>query len=164
MRAAALALIALALPAAAEEPGWHYSPLPGEGDRAAMGCGHGADAETFTCLVVRCEDDYAVGLHIHTSRPGGDAGRWVIDTDKDSFPVDAVASTAPYGARVDGDIDALLDGLRQGAVAYVEPQDGEAVSRNQISLAGSLYTINQALFFCAPRVVPEAEAVADEAR
>lgn len=160
MKRAALALIALALPASAQEAGWHYSPLPGEGDRAAMGCGYGADADTFTCLVVRCEDDHSVGLHVHTSRAGGDVGRWRIDLDKDSYTIDAQPSAAPYGARVQGDVEGLIDGLKQGAVAYLDPLEGEQVSRNGISLSGSLYVINQALYFCAPRVVPEAESAA----
>lgn len=163
MRAVALALVALALPAAAQEAGWHYSPLPGEGDRAAMGCGAGATPEAFACLVVRCEDDYAVGLHIHTSRAGGDAGRWRIDTDKDGYEVTAIADDGPYGARVESDIAAVLDGLKQGAVAYLEPLDGGDVSRGPISLSGSLYAINQALYFCAPRVIPETDSSEDAA-
>ena len=68
-------LLLIAQPVFAQEAGWHYSPLAGEGDRAALGCAAGATASSFTCLAVRCEDDFTVGLHIHTSRPGGDAGR-----------------------------------------------------------------------------------------
>jgi hypothetical protein len=153
--------VALAWPVSAQEAGWHYSPLPGEGDRAAMGCGYAADAQEFTCLVVRCEDDHATGLHIHTSRPGGDAGRWRIDIDKDSYEVRASASEAPYGARVEGDVATLIDGLRNGAVAYLDPLEGDPVSRNGISLSGSLYVVNQALYFCAPRVPPQVEEPAE---
>ena len=150
------AALLLATPAAAQQSGWHYSPLPGEGDRAAMGCGYGADASAFTCLVVRCEDDFSTGLHIHTSRPEGDAGRWRLDLDKDSHAVVAVADGSPYGARIEGDVSVLVDGLRNGAVAYLDPLEGAPVSRNGISLSGSLYVINQALYYCAPRTPPTA--------
>jgi hypothetical protein len=153
----ALLLLALATQAAAQQAGWRYSPLPGEGDRAALGCGHGADASRFTCLAVRCEDDYAVGLHIHTSREGGDAGRWRLDIDKESFTVDAAGGDAPYGARIAGDVETLIDRLKHGAIAYLDAVDGPAVERNGIALAGSLYAINQALYFCAPRN-PQADA------
>lgn len=141
----------LAAPLSAQEAGWHYSPLDGEGDRAALGCAYGSDAAMFTCLAVRCEDDFSVGLHIHTSRLGGDAGAWRLDIDETSFALRAEPEGSPYHARVAGDVGPLLDGLRNGAVAYLEPQAGAPVHRNGISLAGSLYAINQALYFCTPR-------------
>lgn len=157
-KALAVAALALFLPAplAAQEAGWHYSPFDGEGDRAALGCAYGSDAVTYTCLAVRCEDDFSVGLHIHTSRLGGDAGRWTLDIDKDHHEVEARASGAPYHARVEGDVAALLEALKQGAVAYLDPQAGAQVHRNGISLSGSLQAINQALYFCAPRTPPAA--------
>ena len=43
--------------ALAQEAGWNYSPYPGEGDRAAMGCTGGSTPAKHVCLVVRCEDD-----------------------------------------------------------------------------------------------------------
>lgn len=152
-----LATLLLASPAVAQQPGWHYSPLPGEGDRAAMGCGYGADATEYTCIAVRCEDDFSVGVHIHTSREGGDAGRWRLDLDKESLEVTAVANSSPYGARIEGDVTYLLNALKQGAVLYLEPLAGPPVSRNGITLEGSLYAINQALYFCAPKVTEPAE-------
>lgn len=157
MRTAALALIVLSVPAAAQEPGWHYSPLPGEGDRATLACATGSDAASYTCLAVRCEDDFSVGLHIHTSRPGGDAGSWSLDVDKESFDVTAATTDSPYGARVAGDVDTLLDRLRHGFIAYLDPLDGAPVEQNGIPLAGSLYAINQALYFCAPPPAPDDE-------
>ena len=98
------ALAALASPALAQEAGWHYSPLEGEGDRAALGCGFGSTPTEFSCLAVRCEDDFEVGLHIYTSRPGGDAGRWLVEFDKEGerFEVDAKADGSPYHARAEG--------------------------------------------------------------
>ena len=155
MRIAAFAFLVLSVPAAAQEPGWHYSPLPGEGDRATLACATGSDATDYTCLAVRCEDDFSVGLHIHTSRPGGDAGPWSLDVDKESFEIGAAASDAPYSARVIGDIDTLLDRLRHGYVAYLDPLDGAPVAQNGIPLTGSLYAINQALYFCAPPPAPD---------
>lgn len=148
----------LTLPAAAQQAGWHYSPLPDEGDRAAMGCGYGADREEHTCLVVRCEDDFTIGLHIHTTRPEGDAGPWRLDIDKESYPLRAESTPgSPYRARVAGDVSALLDGLKHGAIAYLDPLAGGQVSRNGISLEGSLQAIGRALYYCAPRTRPPAE-------
>jgi len=159
----AVVISALAFRAAAQEAGWHYSPQGGEGDRAALGCAYGSDSLTFTCIAVRCEDDFTVGLHIHTSRPGGDEGRWRLDIDKDSHQIAASPDGSPYHARVEGNVDPILDGLRNGAVAYLDPLEGAQVSRNGISLSGSLYVINQALFFCAPKVPAEPAAGAAQA-
>ena len=151
---------ALAAPALAQESGWHYSPLPGEGDRAAMGCTYGSTPEKHACLVVRCEDDFTVGLHIHTSRPEGDVGRWHIEFDKGDprLDVTAIADGSPYDARIEGDVAPLIEALKNGAVVYLDPESGPPLER-AISLSGSLYVINQALYFCAPKVPDEPEAL-----
>lgn len=146
-----LILTLLALPAMAQEAGWHYSPLPGEGDRATLGCALNSSPEVYACIAVRCEDDYSTGVHIHTSRPEGDAGRWAITIDKETRAFDAEAAE-PYGARLVGDYAWVLDGLAHGAVAYLEPESGSGMPANHIALDGSLYAINAALAFCAPRV------------
>ena len=72
-------LIGFATPTLAQEAGWHYSLLPGEGDRAALGCSYDATPQRYTCLAVRCEDDFSVGIHIHTSRADGDVGHWTLE-------------------------------------------------------------------------------------
>lgn len=136
----------------AQEPGWHYSPLAGEGDRATLGCALGSTPENFACIAVRCEDDFSIGIHIHTSRMQGDAGRWAITVDKETRSFDAVAAQ-PYGARLTGDFSWVLHNLLNGAVAYLEPEDGSDMPANHFALDGSLYAINSALAFCAPRVV-----------
>jgi hypothetical protein len=143
----------LASPALAQEAGWHYSPLPGEGDRAALGCAYGANAQSYSCLAVRCEDDLSVGLHIHTSRADGDAGQWVLEFDKEGerLPVTAVADGSPYHARIAGDVAPLLQLLKEAGLVYLDPVAGLPIGR-AISLSGSLYAINQALYFCAPKV------------
>jgi hypothetical protein len=149
------ALATLTSPALSQEAGWHYSPLEGEGDRAALGCATGSTPDEFVCLAVRCEDDFDVGLHLYTSRPGGDAGRWRIDIDKEgAHEVDAKPDGSPYHARIEGDVAPLLEALKNGGVAYLDPKAGAELPRNGISLDGSLYVINQALYFCAPRVPP----------
>jgi hypothetical protein len=152
-----LILALLALPAFAPEAGWHYSPLPGEGDRATLGCALNSTPGSYACIAVRCEDDYSTGVHIHTSRPEGDAGRWAITIDKETRSFDAEAAE-PYGARLVGDLSWVLDNLANGAVAYLEPEDGSAMPANHIALDGSLYAINAALAFCAPRVPVEPKA------
>lgn len=160
--AGALALASLPIPVLAQQAGWHYSPLEGEGDRAAMGCGHGSTPTEFSCLVVRCEDDFETGVHIYTSRAGGDAGRWRIEIDKEGggYEVDAKPDGSPYHARLEGDVTPVLDALKNGAIAYLDPKAGPEVPKNGISLSGSLYVINRALYFCAPKV--PAEVAADE--
>jgi hypothetical protein len=141
----------LALPAAAQEGGWHYSPFPGEGDRAALGCSPGSTPESHTCLAVRCEDDFSVGLHVETTRDGGDAGRWRLQVDDQVFEVVAAPSTtSPYGAKVEGDVAPFLDAIKNGGEGFVEPIDGAETSSRALPLTGSLEAINQALFFCAP--------------
>jgi hypothetical protein len=153
-------VVALAAPTLAQESGWHYSPLPGEGDRAAMGCTYGSTPEKHACLVVRCEDDFTVGLHIQTSRPEGDVGKWHIEFDKGDPRVDVttVADGSPYDARIEGDVGPLIEALKNGAVVYLDPASGPPLER-AISLSGSLYVINQALYFCAPKVPETPEAV-----
>lgn len=90
------------------------------------------------------------------STPAGlGATRVLGGVDKESFEVTAASTNAPYGARVAGDVETLLDRLRHGSVAYLDPLDGPPVAQNGISLAGSLYAINQALYYCAPRPSPE---------
>ncbi|KRA43144.1 hypothetical protein [Devosia sp. Root635] len=143
-------MLVLCTPVAAQETGWHYSPLPGEGDRATLGCALGSTPEAYACIAVRCEDDFTTGVHIHTSRASGDAGRWAITIDKETRAFDAEAA-GPYGARLIGDFSWVLDNLANGAVAYLAPEDGSDLPANHIPLDGSLYAINAALAFCAPR-------------
>lgn len=157
MRAAARAATLLLFTPAAlgQEAGWHYSPLAGEGDRATLGCAYGSTAASYTCLAVRCEDDFTVGLHIQTSRPGGDAGRWRLTVDEEQLDLEAAADGPPYHARVPGEAAATaIDRLRNGAMAYLHPLDGVPVSAEAIPLGGSFTAIAGALYFCAPRTPP----------
>lgn len=149
--AALMLLLPIAASPRAQEAGWHFSPLPGEGDRATLGCALGSTPQVFACLAVRCEDDFSTGAYIYTSRPQGDAGNWNITIDKQTRAFPAVAGS-PYGGRLSGDVAWVLDNLRNGAVAYLQPADGSPVPANHIPLDGSLYAINHALAWCAPRV------------
>lgn len=158
-RTTILALTLFSLRAAAQQAGWSYSPLPGEGDRAALGCGLESTPEVFVCVAVRCEDDFTTGVHIHTSRPQGDVGRWAITVDKETRSFDAKAAE-PYGAKLTGDFSWVLHNLANGAIAYLEPEDGSAMPDNHIALDGSLYAINRALAYCAPRVPAAVEPIA----
>ena len=156
-------ILVTALPALAQEGGWHYSPYPGEGDRAAMGCARGSTPEQHACLVVRCEDDFSVAVYVKTTRPEGDVGQWVVQID-DATPIldtVAVAPGVPYGAKVietDTSIETLVEALKQSAFALMETSGGEVPVPDGIPGTGSLYAINQALYFCAPRVEPETGA------
>ncbi|MDB5535587.1 MAG: hypothetical protein JWQ65_462 [Devosia sp.] len=152
-----VAALLLVAPAQAQEAGWHYSPLPGEGDRAAIGCASGSTAKNYACVAVRCEDDFGVGLHLYTSRSEGDAGDWIVDIDEDAHPVSAQTETGPYGASITGDTTALRDGLEQGAVAYLQPKTGVPLALAVIPLSGSLAAINRALAYCAPRAPKAAD-------
>lgn len=158
IRLAGLLFVAsLANAAAAQESGWHFSPYPGEGDRAALGCSYASTPTQHACIAVRCADDFSVTLHIDTTRLGGDAGRWSLSVDEDStFAVAAVAEAVlPYGARVDGDVTPIIEAIRNGNSFFLDPQDGAPVPDRGIGLTGSLNAINRALYFCAPRVVPD---------
>ena len=160
--AALLATIANVFPSRAQEAGWSYSPLPGEGDRATLGCADGSDATSFVCFAVRCEDDFSTGIHIHTSRPEGDVGQWLVTIDKEERWITAEAGNGPYGARVvEEDFAWMMDRLQQGGIAHLHPRDDQPLPRNRISLAGSLYAINRALAWCAPRV-PRSEPMAPQ--
>ena len=157
MKSAALAaaLAAFTAPALAQEAGWHYSPLAGEGDRATLGCAAGSSPQTFVCLAVRCEDDFSVGVHFYTSRPGGDAGRWRLNVDREHpIEIDAKADGTPYHAKAAGDVSEIVEALKNGGIAYLDPKAGPELPANGIPLSGSLSAINQALYFCAPRVSP----------
>lgn len=145
------ALLASAAPAAGVEPGWHYSPLPGEGDRAALGCSREATSTDFTCLAVRCEDDFSVGIYVHSSRPD-DVGTWDMTLDREVRSMRAERADAPYGGRFVADADWLLDRLRQGTFVYLRHAAAEGQPFAFIDLGGSLYAINDALAWCAPRV------------
>lgn len=154
MRTLTLLIAGLASwPLSGQEPGWRYSPLPGEGDRAAMGCDREATEKSFACLAVRCEDDFSVGVHVHSSRDDGDVGRWEMTVDRENFEGGAMASDAPYGARF-GPEDAqwLEERLRQGTFVYLRHADDADSGFRFIDLTGSLRAINTALYYCAPRV------------
>jgi hypothetical protein len=140
-----------AAPAVSQEPGWHYSPLPGEGDRATLGCDRAATATNFTCLVVRCEDDFSTGIHIHSSLPDV-LGPWDMTLDRENASFLAEPSEAPYGGRFVERADWLLDRITQGTFIYLRHADDAAGAYAHIGLGGSLYAVNQALAFCAPRI------------
>jgi hypothetical protein len=144
-------LLAATAAAQAQPAGFRHSSFPGEGDRAAMGC----SAETAACLIVRCEDDFTTGLYIETYREGGDAGRWRLMIDREE-PIVLVAtptpSGMPYSARVQDTIAArAIERLKHGAVAFLEAEDGDDIGVQRIPLDGSLQSIHDALYYCAPR-------------
>ena len=154
-----LALAIAASPVAAQQAGWQYSPLPGEGDRATLGCDRDATPQSYTCLAVRCEDDFSVGIHVHTSRLDK-LGAWEITLDRENASFTAEASEAPYGGRFVERAEWLLERIRQGTFIYLRHENDQYGSFAYIGLDGSLYAINQALAFCAPRV-PQAEPIAE---
>jgi hypothetical protein len=149
-KASALIALLFASPTLGQTPGWQYSPLSGEGDRATLGCSLKSTSHSYVCMAVRCEDDFSTGVYVHTNRPIRDVGGWHVTIDKETkfYPseVDEI-----YSARLVGQLDWVLDYLAQGAVAYLQPEDGSPLPDNQISLQGSLYAITSALSFCAPR-------------
>jgi len=157
-RAAALVVFAYALapvlPATGQAPGWHYSPLPGEGDRASQGCTRGSTSTDFTCLAVRCEDDYSTGLYVYSSRLGGDAGRWEMTLDRERRQMAAQVDSGVYGARLDDPEGWLLDGLRHGSFVYLRHADDEQGAFAFLDLSGSYRSITEALQWCAPRLPP----------
>ena len=156
--AQALGLIALlgvfTCAVSGQETGWHYSPLPGEGDRASMGCARGSTEQDYSCLVVRCEDDFSVGVHLHASRAGGVAGPWEITLDKETRQLDVLGDQGPYGGKVSDADGWLLDGLRHGGSVYLRHTSDDEAPFAFIDLTGSYQSISEALYWCAPRVAP----------
>jgi hypothetical protein len=153
-RAALLSLL-LAAPATAQEPGWHYSPLPGEGDRATLGCDREATPDRFTCLAVRCEDDFSTGVYVHSNIPS--SGPWDMTIDRENKVLVAEPTAQAYSGRFVLEAEWLLERIRQGTFVYLRPQ-GSTEPFRFISLDGSLRAINSALAWCAPRV-PEGEPI-----
>jgi hypothetical protein len=150
------ALALLASPAVAQEAGWRYSPLPGEGDRATLGCDREATADSFACLAVRCEDDFSVGIHIHTHRPD-DTGAWDITLDRENATLTAISDSGPYGARILDEDGWLRERLEQGTFIYLRHADEHDGAFRFIDLSGSLVAISKALAFCAPRMPASSE-------
>lgn len=142
----------LAGPAGGQEPGWHYSLVAGEGDRASMGCDREASAASFVCLAVRCEDDFTTGIYVMSSSPATDPGIWEFTIDEEDRQLLAVPTDAPYGARVADDADWLLERLRQGTFVYLRKRDDPDPQFRYIRLSGSLAAIDAGLYFCAPKV------------
>lgn len=159
-RTLALALVMLAQPALAQTPGWSFSPLPGEGDRASLGCARETTATEFTCLAVRCEDDFSTGMHIHTSRFGGGVGSWSLTLDREDYTIEAVADPGPYSARVLDPEGWLLERLRHGTFIYLRHEDDAQAGFSYIDLGGSYQAIAEALYWCAPKT-PAGEQKAD---
>ena len=146
----AAGLLLLTVPAAAQQPGWHYSPLPGEGDRATLGCDRDATPQAYTCLAVRCEDDFSTGLHVHTSRPLV-MGTWEMTLDRENATFIVQPSDAPYGGRFIEKADWLLERIEQGTFIYLRHADDLAGVYAYIDLGGSLDAVHAALAYCAPR-------------
>ena len=150
-----LACCALSVAAAwAQVPGWHYSPLHGEGDRASLGCATGASPTRFQCLAVRCEDDFSVGIYVYTSDPWSNGGAWELSVDDQTFLAEAQSSIAPYSQRLVDAPDELLDHLRHGSVVYLRPDGAEDAPAFRVDLSGSMQAIDEALYYCAPRNGP----------
>jgi hypothetical protein len=150
----ALLVVGLASPLHAQQSGWHYSPLPGEGDRATMGCDTTATPAAFVCIAVRCEDDFTTGVYVHTNRLAKQ-GDWRMTIDRENATLTAGASSAPYSARfVPDQTGWLLERIRQGSFIYLRNLNDPDLGFARISLGGSLYAINNALAFCAPRTAP----------
>jgi hypothetical protein len=145
-----LATLATA-PLAAQEAGWHYSALPGEGDRATLGCDRDATPAQYSCLAVRCEDDFSIGIYVHSSRHEN-LGRWEMTVDSENLIAITVSGPGPYGAKITGKSDWLLERLLQGSFVYLRHSADEQAPFRYISLSGSLYAINHALAWCAPRL------------
>ncbi len=152
-RAAAVSLLFCA-PVVAQGPGWSFSPLMGEGDRAAMGCDRDSTRDDFICIVVRCEDDFSPGIHLFSSRKPDALGTWALTLDREDRSVDVVADAAPYSGRVATDTEWLLDRLQQGSYIYLRHSADDTAAFRFITLAGSFAAIHEALYWCAPRVTP----------
>ena len=76
-----------------------------------------------------------------------------MTVDRENFDL-IVAASAPYRGRVTGDIEPLLERLRQGTFVYLHRIGDDASAYAYIDLNGSLLAIREAFFWCAPRTAP----------
>ncbi len=118
-----------------------------------MGCDGKASADDFTCLVVRCADDFTITVHPYSSQQKP-AGIWQITVDREARQIQALPDETPYGAHFAEDSDWLLDRLRHGTFAYLRHEADANWGFAHIDLNGSFQSIAQALYWCAPRTVP----------
>ena len=116
-----------------------------------MGCDRDAVAGDFSCVVVRCEEDFSVGLHVYSSRRPNALGRWALTLDREDRQVEIVSYHGPYSGRILENEAWLLERLKQGAYIYIAHVDDKEAPFRFISLAGSLLAIEEALYWCAPR-------------
>ena len=154
---AVLALASMLPPAAAQEAGWSYSPLPGEGDRAALGCDTHADSTTFFCLAVRCEDDGRLGIYAYASEAPHFVGRWRLQVDDTVHPVTGLPQwmSSPYSARIadpgDGFIERLVDDLIAGGAALMEFRTQGEYQGVPLTLSGTTRWVGGTRIACEPQ-------------
>ncbi len=153
MQSAFILLAVLVIPSFAygQEAGWHYSPLPDEGDRASLGCASQSTPEDYACLAVRCEDDFSHALYVYASAPAIPGTSWRLTIDEIVYELSTEKGPGPYGLRISGDVTEIIDALKNGALAYIELSGVPEAAAHAIPLDGSFYAINEAFAFCAPR-------------
>ena len=150
-----LASLILALPSPAQEPGWSYSPLPREGDRAALGCASGSTKAEFHCLAVRCEVDGQLAIYAYATEPAAFTGRWTLQIDKQNYAVFGLPGwmSQPYTSRIaeapPGLTETLVADLIAGAIAMMEfGTTGEAVP---VPLGGTARWVGGTQIACEPK-------------
>ena len=75
-----------------------------------------------------------------------------MTVDRENRSAIAAAGPGPYGGKFAEDADWLLERLRQGSFVYLRHAEDDGTPFRFIDLTGSLYAINHALAWCAPRV------------
>ena len=152
---ATFSVIALAATAAAvvAQDAWQPSPFPGEEDLAVMGCSDSTNEEAWSCLAVRCENDWSLGLYAELTNLTLD-GEFTLVVGEESFPVSGRTQeqSIPYNNRLDGEIPDILAAMKSAeAVVIDRPDDPLNPGFDTIPLRGAADAITALEARCTQR-------------
>lgn len=131
---------------------WGNAPHQGEERRSVLGCSDATNDDSWTCLIVRCDDDGKLGVYYDYS-DGGIVGDFALDIDGARFPVvqDSSSGTPFIGLRTD-ESPAVIAAMKRGrAVKIVDADPPLNPGFDTIHLRGSSRAIGRLESACRPR-------------
>jgi hypothetical protein len=136
--------LAAATTAAVAQDFWQPSPFPGEEDLAVMGCSDSTNEEAWSCLAVRCENDWSLGLYTELTNLTLE-GEFTLVVGEVRFPVSGrmQEQSVPYSNRLDGDVSAIVAAMKAAeAVVIDRPRDPLNPGFDTIPLRGAAEAIS----------------------
>lgn len=133
-------------------PSWAGAPHRGEERRSVLGCSDATNDDSWTCLIVRCDDDGELRVYYDYS-DGGIDGDFALDVDGARYPVsqDAATGTPFTGLRTD-ESPALVAAMKRGrAVRIVDATPPLNPGFDTIQLRGSSRAIGRLESACRRR-------------